>query len=102
VFHRAPPPRRGALARLWHRLRPPKPEPPSLRTFSLPPPPMATDAHSHPMFLRLAGALDVDQLKRGERVFVVQTIPIGVLRDDAATRARVIAAYDPGTMPAWR
>jgi len=102
TLERRLPERPGFLARLVARFRPAKPPAPELRTFALAPPPVATDPYSHPVFLRLAGAVPVDEVRAGDRVFVVQAmVSTELLRDDPPTRARVLAAFDRTADVAW-
>jgi hypothetical protein len=70
------------------------PPPPEVRTFSITRPPMATDAHRHPVFLQLAGALAIDAVAPGDRVFVIREVFTALLPDDPSMRARVVAAFD--------
>lgn len=66
-----------------------------IQALAITPPPVATDAHSHPLFVQLAGGLRVDEVAPGERVIVVRSPGCtGLLRDDPPTRARVAAAFD--------
>jgi hypothetical protein len=101
VFDRRLPERKGRLARLLDRLRRPRVAPPTVRTFAISPPPMATDPHDHPVFIRLAGALALADVAPGDRVFVVEAASTGLFRDDAATRTRLTAAFDRSADLAW-
>jgi hypothetical protein len=92
------PPRPPGFFAHWLHRRPPAEK---TRTFSITPEPVATDAFSHPLFVRLAGELPVREAKTGDRVFVVQNIFVCLLRDDPPTRARLTAAFDRGADRAW-
>jgi hypothetical protein len=92
-------PPRGWWKRLWWRA--PTPAPLSPKTFSVSPPPMATDSYSHPVFVRLAGEVPLNAIQVGQRVFVVEAMFVCLLHDDAATREQVLAAFDRSGDVAW-
>lgn len=96
------PERKGLLAKLASQLVPERPPEVRVQTFTISPPPVATDAHSHPLFERLAGGLRIDEVAPGDRVIVL-TNPgfTGVLRDEPKLRARVAAAFDRSGDLAW-
>ncbi len=94
TYSRELPARKGSLRRAWERLAPPGPGGPVEREFAVEPPPVATDAFSHPLFLRVAGEVPLHALAPGERVVAISgPRAAAVLRDEPATRADLEAAF---------
>lgn len=89
-------------ARWWRRWRPATVPAPVERRFELTPPPVATDAHSHPVFLRIEGEVPPSSLRVGDRVWVVSGVGCtAALRDEEPGSARIRAAFDRAGDLAW-
>lgn len=99
VRSRALPRRSRALRRVWERWFPPPPGGLGPRTFEITPPPVATDAWSHPLFVRVAGEVGLHELVAGQRVAVVAAVGVtAVLREDPVA---LDGAFDRAADLAW-
>ena len=97
-----PEPARGP-ARWWRRWRPAgPPEPPRNARLAVSPPPVATDAHSHPIFVRIEGEVPLHALRPGERVWVATGVGCAAVLGDAPLGGdRIRAAFDRRPDLAW-